>query len=136
MGIILDLSIFREETADIRLADGAVLHLKKPTERLVIHMLQMKDVDEKSPPAEILGTLNRIAQEILNNNADGVTFDMAVVSAMGTDEKANIVTAYSDWATRLQANPTSARPQGRAGTKPQGIRSWLSRRTPWRNMRA
>ena len=67
MGVILDLSVFKDETADIRMADGTVLHLKKPTERMVIHMLQMKDLSEDKPPLEILAQLNRISWEIIEH---------------------------------------------------------------------
>ena len=135
MGVILDLSVFKDETADIRMADGTVLHLKKPTERMVIHMLQMKDLDENKPPLEILAQLNRISWEMLNNNADGVEFSVAAVSEMATEVKSNILMAYSDWATQLQANPISPRPESpaRAETKK---RNWRSRLMPWRNTRA
>lgn len=130
MGIILDLSAFSEETADIRMANGRVLHLKKPTQRLVIHMLQLRQVDEHSAPLEIMGALDRIAMEILNNNADGVTFGMDVVSEMETDAKTGILQAYSDWATQLQANPTSGRHSPQAKRRKTGKPSWPWRRTP------
>ena len=135
MGIVLDLSVFREETADVRMADGSVLHLKKPTQRMVIHMLEMKDVDADSPALEILGTLDRVTGEILNNNADGVSFDAKTVSALPTDMKVSVLQAYSDWAVQLQSNPISARPRGRTAGEERPTRSWLSRRMPWRNTR-
>lgn len=111
MSRILDLSAFAEETADIAMADGNVLHLKKPTELMVIHLLQLKDVDENDDPLTILGTLNRITMEILNCNTDGVTFDLKTVSAMNTDQKSAIVRAYSEWANELRSNPTTSSPR-------------------------
>jgi hypothetical protein len=92
----------------------------------------MKDVDESKPPLEILAQLNRIAFEMLNNNADGVEFSVQAVSEMATDVKSNILMAYSEWATQLQANPTLPRPGSQAGGK-TAKRSWLSRLMPWRN---
>lgn len=135
MGVILDLSVFQEETADIRLQGGVVVHLKKPSQRMVIHMIQMRDMDETKPPELILATLDRMTAEILNNNADGVAFSPAVVAEMATDVKVGIVQAYSDWAARLQANPTSPRPESPAGAEEKPKRSWRSRLMPWRNTR-
>lgn len=135
MGIILDLSAYAEETADITMADGNVLHLKKPTELMVIHLLQLKNVDESSDPLVIMTTLNRVAQEILNCNADGVTFDYKTVSELKTDQKAAIVKAYSEWANELRANPTTSSPRSpeKPGRTPR--RSLLRRCMPWRNTR-
>lgn len=135
MAVILDLSVFRDETADIRMAGGQVLHLKKPTQRMVIHMLQMKDLDADKPPLEVLAALDGMAFEILNNNRDGVQFTRKSVSEMDTELKANILQAYADWATKLQANPTSPRPESPERAE-RAKRSWRSRLTPWRNTRA
>lgn len=135
MGIVLDLSAYAEETADIRLADGNVLHLKKPTELMVIHLMQLKGVDENSDPTLILTTLNRITTEILNCNTDGVTFAYKDVAMMETAQKAAIMESYSRWATELQSNPTTSSPRSpeRAGKTPG--RSLRSRFMPWRNTR-
>lgn len=135
MGMILDLSAYTEETADITMADGNVLHLKKPTELMVIHLLSLKDVNEDSEPLEIMTTLNRITQEILNCNADGVTFDLKSVSALSTDRKTAIVKAYSDWANALRANPTISSPRSQAQPGKTPGRSLLQRFTAWLNTR-
>lgn len=134
MGIVLDLSAYVEETADVRLADGNVLHLKKPTELMVIHMMQMKDIDENANPVEILTALNRITMEILNCNTDGVTFDYRTVSQMETGSKTAVVQAYSSWATQLQSNPTTSSPRSpeKKGTPRRSLRH---RFTQWRNTR-
>ena len=135
MSIILDLSAYTEETADVTMADGNVLHLKKPTELMVIHLLQLKQVNEDSDPMLILGTLNRITQEILNCNTDGVTFDFATVSRLDTDSKTAIVKAYSDWANKLRSNPTISSPRSQEKRKETPRRSLLRRFTGWRNTR-
>lgn len=137
MGVMLDLSAYKEETADIRMTDDTVLHLKKPSEKMVIHMLQLREIDQDSPPLTIMATLNAIALEILNNNADGLEFQMDSVAAMSTDIKTRILTAYSDWAVELQSNPTTARPASPGGAKQNRTRKPKSRRwfTPWRNTR-
>ena len=135
--IILDLSAYADETADIRLRDGTVIHLRKPTEALVIELLQLRDVDQNSASLELLEALNRVCGAILNNNADGVTFDRAAVSALQMDVKTGIVSAYTDFATRLQENPTISRPSNpetsRTETPRRSLREWF---TGWLNTRA
>ena len=134
MSVILDLSVFDTETADIRFGDGTVLHLKKPTQRMVIHMLAMKDIDESKPPLEIVAALDRMCIEILNNNTEGVAFDAKSVAALDPDKKTAILREYSAWATQLQANPTLPRPESPDG-KERHPWKWLRRCIPWRNTR-
>lgn len=129
MAKILDLSAYREETADITFDDGQVLHLKKPTELVVIRLLQMREVNEQSDPMLILATLNAIAREILNLNEDGLSFTMERVAEMPTDVKARIVQAYSQWATELQSNPTASSPRSpeKPAEKRRSLREWFMR---------
>ena len=134
--IILDLSVYREETADIRMSNGVVVHLNKPTEALVIELLQLRNVDATAASVELLDALNRVCRAVLNNNADGVEFGPEVVAALPMDQKAAIISAYTDFATRLQANPIYSSPSS-PETKPEteeksSSRGWFGR---WRSTR-
>lgn len=106
MGKILDLSVFTEETLDIKTVDGKLLHIPKPSQRMVIEMMKFREIDENTAPEEIAAALDRMASLILNSNREGVRFDGSSVAALSTDAKTAILTAYSEFATRLQANPT------------------------------
>ena len=134
--IILDLAAYQEETADIRMADGTVLHLRKPSERLVLELLRLKDVDPNGDPKQIVDTLNRVSTAILNNNANGISFRTEEVEKLFYDQKMAIVSAYNDFATTLQARPTASSPSSPA-TKPETARrrSLRQRFTQWRNTR-
>lgn len=134
--IILDLAAYQEETADIRMADGNVLHLRKPSERLVLELLRLKDVDPDGAPEEILATLNRVTAAVLNNNADGVAFSMEEVAKLLYDQKMAVVSAYTDFAAQLQARPTVSSPSSRV-TNPERARrrSLRPRFTRWRGTR-
>lgn len=125
---ILDLSAYREETADITMQDGKVLHLRKPSERMVIHILQMRDLDDSSPSEEVLSVLNRVLLDILNTNADGYEFKMDGIRDMTLDVKLRIIQAYADWATELQSNPTTPSPSSPAAAETMA--------KPARNLRA
>ena len=141
MGILLDFSAYTDETADIRLEGGQVLHLRKPTEAMVLRMARLRDMDPNADPMLVLATMNAVALEILSNNADHVTFDIDTVAALDTDKKLSLLQAYTDWAVRLQTNPITASPQSRpeeTSTTPEAarkgrrsrLREWFTR---WRN---
>lgn len=111
--VILDLSAYREETADIILEGGRKLRLKKPSEKLVIQLLGLRNLDENDPAA-VLETLNGVTAAILNNNADGLTFGRDSIETLSQDVKLRIVEAYTEYATQLQARPTASSPKSPA----------------------
>lgn len=137
MSEILDLRAYVEETADVRMTDGTLLRLRKPSQRMVIHLMQLKDLDEKTPAEDTIERLNGVTLEILNNNADGLAFGQESAEALTLDMKLMLVSAYADFATRLQANPTVSSPSGRAeeGKTEKKPRSLRERYTRWRNTR-
>ena len=127
--IILDLAAYQDETADIRMADGNVLHLSKPSEALVLKLLRLQNLDTKDPMA-VLTALNQVTQAVLNNNADGIEFDFDSVSALSYDRKAAIIEAYTGFATELQSRPTASSPASPATTEtetPKRRRSLFTR---------
>lgn len=103
--MILDLTVFQEETLDIKMKDGT-LHVRKPTERMVIDAIRMKDIVKDTPPEEVAAQMNLMVWKILNNNTDGVKFEMHAVAALSRDLKEKIVYAYVDFIKSIQANPT------------------------------
>ena len=115
MAQILDLSAWQEETADIRMQNGTVLHLRKPTQLNVVHILGMRNINTETPAPEIMRAIDNCAFEILNNNADGVRFTRENVAALDAMLKTRIISAYSEWAVELQSNPTTPSPASPAG---------------------
>lgn len=103
--MILDLTVFEEETLDIKLAQDRVVHVRKPSQRMVIEMLKLKDL-KAGDEQEALKQINQMVCKILNDNTDGVTFTQADVQALAIKSKSAIVTAYSKFAAEIQANPT------------------------------
>jgi hypothetical protein len=43
MSKVLDLTAFVEETLDVKMPNGEVINLKKPTERMVIAMINLRE---------------------------------------------------------------------------------------------
>lgn len=104
--MILDLSVFKEETLDIKMMDGQVLHVRKPSQRMVIEILKLRDLDEHSAPEEIIGAVNKMVWTILNDNTEDVHFAPYVVENMSLEIKQAILNGYTEFTTKLQQNPT------------------------------
>lgn len=112
MGKVLDLSVFREPTLDILMADGAKLRIPKPTQAMVIEIVKLRDLSEDTPVDAVFDALDALVWRILNSNLDGIRFARADIAALTPDAKTAIVNAYSEFAAELQANPTSRRRTG------------------------
>lgn len=132
MGKILDLSVFDEETLDLKTAEGRIIHLKKPTQALAIAMLQLRGLSEKTAPEAALAVQNSVVLKIMNNNADGITFTPESIAALTLQVKNGIVKEYADFASELQANPTISSPQSREKPR-KARRSFFAAFMPWRN---
>ena len=135
MGKILDLSVFDEETLDLKTAEGRIIHLKKPTQALAIAMLQLRNLSDKTAPEAALAIQNAIVLKVMNNNADGIVFTPDSIAALTLAVKNGILKEYADFASELRANPTTSSLQ--SPEKPEmKKRSFLAAFMPWRNMRA
>lgn len=132
MGKILDLSVFDEETLDLKTAEGRIIHLKKPTQALAIAMLQLRGLSDKTAPEAALAIQNSVVLKIMNNNADGIVFTPESVAALTLQVKNGIVKEYADFASELQANPTISSPQSREKPR-KARRSFFAAFMPWRN---
>ena len=108
MSRILDLSVYRQETLDITMPDGALLHIHKPTQAMLIKMLNMRGVDENAPSERIAGVIDDFVLGVLNSNTDGRTFAQKDMGSLTLEMKTAIIDAYSAFAYELQSNPTSA----------------------------
>lgn len=106
MGKILDLSVFEEETLDIRLPeDGSIVRIKKPSQRLVIEMLKFKELGENTPAEQVMEAVNKIVVKILNSNDANKFIDIKYVEDMNLKMKLAIIKAYSEFITGVQSNP-------------------------------
>ena len=84
------------------------MHIHKPTQAMLIKMLNMRDVDENAPSERIAGTIDGFVLAVLGSNIDGRTFTQKDMDALTLEMKTAIIDAYSAFAYELQANPTSA----------------------------
>lgn len=105
MAKILDLSVYNDETLDITMLDGSVLHVKKPTQALVIRMVELSQLQE-TQPEKVLGGLVELCAAILSNNNDGITYSVEqVANELDIVLVSAIIKAYSEFTKELQSNP-------------------------------
>ena len=84
--MILDLSVFQEETLDIT--------------------IKFRKLREDANAKKVLRALNEVTALILNSNTDGVYLERETIDALSVDIKLAIVNAYTKFILKLQANPT------------------------------
>ena len=106
MSEILDLSVFKQETLDIKLLDGAVLHLRKPTKAMVIKMMDFKDLRQDDANTTIINRLNAMVTLILNSNDAHKWIKASYVEKKLTLQmRQAIITAYSAWIMGIEKSP-------------------------------
>lgn len=106
MGKILDLGIFQKQTFPIRMPDGTLIHIKKPTQKMTISLLNVadviKDYDDDSIEAYV-EALYKAAYDILNYNAEGTTFDLECIkSEISLPMLTAIYKGYCDFINEIQ----------------------------------
>ena len=104
--MILDLSVFKEETLDITMMNGQVIHVRKPGQGMVIAMIKLRDIDEHTEAEKALAALDGLTAMILNDNTDGARFAPEEVQKLSLKVKQAIVNAYTAFMLELQGNPT------------------------------
>ena len=105
---IVDLSVFADQTLDIRLPDRRLLRLCKPPQRIVIHMLALRRLTEDTPEEEIVRTTDALVLDILRTNDAAVPITAEYVAAeLSTAMKVAIIESYSDFIAGVQADPNS-----------------------------
>lgn len=102
---VLDLSVYSQETFDITMLDGSVLHIKKPSQAIVIEMMRLSNVATDNQIALLEG-MTEICAIILNNNQEGKTFtEEWIIENLDITLITAIVKGYTDYTKELQSNP-------------------------------
>lgn len=124
--MILDLKPFVDETLDIKMADGAVLRIPKPSQKMVIKILNLDTIDENTPEEKALEALNALAGDILNSNIDAAVITADSVAQMGLESKIAIINAYTQFMRKLQADPiTPSHPSPEKRKRRTAIRNFF-----------
>lgn len=105
---MLDLSVFQEKYFELKMFDGEVLKLKKPSQELVIRLMSYEQQMKNDNPAEIVGALVGLLTDILNNNANGKAYSQEFVkSSFDLEVSMVLLKAYMDFVQEVNSNPNS-----------------------------
>jgi len=104
MSKALDLSLFVNQTLDITMPDGDIIHVKKPTQNMIIKLMAFQNVEE----SKAFEALDELCLLILNANKEGKVFTKDWIDDnFDWTMKSAVVQAYSEFINELQANPNS-----------------------------
>lgn len=87
---MLDLGKLKQDLYKIKLADGTILKIKKPTQAMLLTMVEFRNADEKED-IELLGDLYALMLRIFNRNTNDIEFSMDDIQEMFALETALIV---------------------------------------------
>lgn len=103
---ILDLSLFTQETLDIKLPDGKMIHIAKPSREQVIKIAELKQLKESSKPAVVQDRLDSLVLDILNGNDAGEVYTRDYIdNTLNVRMRVAVITAYAAWIGDIESDP-------------------------------
>lgn len=107
---MLDLSVFKEKTFELKLFDGEVLNLKRPSHRMVIEMMgyeqTFKDKKNHKNVDKMVNTFSQMLLDILNSNTQGRVFDLEFVEEnFDFNLGMLVVESYMEFVQEINSNP-------------------------------
>lgn len=107
MAKYLDLTVFQEETFEVRLSEEETLHVKKPSQRLVIDLMNYeKEFNNKKDPKKIVASFTSLIAKILSNNTEGKVFTQEYVENKFSFEIGVVfIKSYVDFVSEVNSDP-------------------------------
>ena len=105
---MLDLSVLAQETLDIKLLDGEIVRIKKPSKGLLIELNKADLKMAKETDFEkMVEMLERITAKILSNNTSKKMFTVEQLEELDIDYslQTQIFKAYLEFVTKSLNNP-------------------------------
>lgn len=105
---MLDLSVLKEKYFEIKMPNGEVLEIKKPTQRMALEFSNNKELIQAQKDQDVEKilrlTLNKV-EDILNHNRTGKKISREEVDALTFDMIQLIVEEYLKWVKEVNSNP-------------------------------
>lgn len=104
---MFDLSVLKEKSFELKLFNGEVIHIKRPSQKMVIDMMGYEDdfKSEKDSKKKI-ASLTAMVIDILNNNIEQQKFNKAYVeSNFDFNLALLLIQNYMEFVAELNSNP-------------------------------
>lgn len=106
MANILDLSVFKEQTLNIKLLDGTQINIKKPNQEFMIKLLGFKEeVSKRSNSVDSLELIKDLVLDVLNFNKNGRKFTAEDIADYDLVIQQAIIKAYTNFINEVMGNP-------------------------------
>lgn len=104
---MLDLQSFKEKSFELKMFDGEILKIKRPSQKMVIEMMGYEDTFKKNKnPKSMLDGFSSMILDILNNNLNDKKFTKEYVDEQfDLSTGMALVQAYMNFVTELNSDP-------------------------------
>lgn len=96
---MLDLNTLKQETFDVKMLDGKIVHCKKPTQKMFLFFLDATNKIPEAKEAEIFKLIDDVIFMILNWNTDGR--EIKEIDSIDIDMKMAIVNNYAKFLNEI-----------------------------------
>lgn len=99
---MIDLQAFKEVTEEVKLFDGDIINIKKPTQQMIIDMMALQDDINKGNSKNLIEKVNKVLISILNHNTENKQFDIDYIKKyFNFETMQGFIKAYGDFASRI-----------------------------------
>ena len=105
---MLDLTVLVEKYFEIKMPDGEVVSIKKPTQKMALDLSNNKELIEAEKNKDIekvIKIINDRVMIVLNHNKEGRVFKAEELTDLNLDIIKLIVEGYLQWVKDLNNNP-------------------------------
>lgn len=105
---MLDLTVLVEKYFEIKMPNGEVVSIKKPTQKMALDLSNNKELIEAEKNKDIekvIKIINDRVMIVLNHNKEGRVFKAEELTDLNLDIIKLIVEGYLQWVKDLNNNP-------------------------------
>ncbi|HAT4108323.1 hypothetical protein ACEE25_13635 [Clostridium perfringens] len=105
---MLDLTVLVEKCFEIKMPNGEVVSIKKPTQKMALDLSNNKELIEAEKNKDIekvIKIINDRVMIVLNHNKEGRVFKAEELTDLNLDIIKLIVEGYLQWVKDLNNNP-------------------------------
>lgn len=77
---MLDLTVLNDKSYDVKLIDGTMLHIKRPSQSMVQYLLNLRDLAGTNDEKVLLKAFASLFARILNRNKEGNVYSDSQLS--------------------------------------------------------